>query len=307
MDVSVIIVNYNTLDLTKNCIESIFQNTNGVVFEVILVDNASSDGSKEFFERDKRITYIYSKTNLGFGRANNIGIQYAKGDYFFFLNSDTVLLNNAIYLLWERFNCLRKEDRIASAGTMLLDSKGEIIHSYAHFPQMSKTIIDNTIMTMLWKIKLIKKVPTTSNYNYSDFVRQPYFYVDYITGADLMVNREVVTKYGAFDPDFFMYCEETEMQYRFLDNGYKNVIVAGPQIIHLEGASNNKTSLSKKTMVYRSRFLYFKKTEKSVVKYKIFVVVFKIAYVSSFLVSFPFIKGSLRGKMKHLHSIMELS
>ena len=100
MDVSVIIVNYNTKKLTKNCIDSIFQNTKDVKFEVILVDNASTDGSKEFFEQDNRIKYIYSTTNLGFGKANNLGYKEASGKYLFLLNSDTLLLNNAIDLFY---------------------------------------------------------------------------------------------------------------------------------------------------------------------------------------------------------------
>ena len=89
MDVSVIIVNYNTQGLTSDCIESIIAQTSAVEYEIILVDNASTDGSKEVFAQDKRIKYIYSDQNLGFGRANNLGIREAKGRYLFFLNSDT--------------------------------------------------------------------------------------------------------------------------------------------------------------------------------------------------------------------------
>mgnify|MGYP001540893004 CR=1 FL=1 len=87
MDVSVIIVNYNTQGLTSDCIESIIAQTSAVEYEIILVDNASTDGSKEVFAQDKRIKYIYSDQNLGFGRANNLGIREAKGRYLFFLNS----------------------------------------------------------------------------------------------------------------------------------------------------------------------------------------------------------------------------
>ena len=97
MDVSVI-VNYNTKALTKSCIESIFSETCGIEFEVILVDNASSDGSKELFQIDERIIFIESNVNLGFGKANNLGYKYATGKYIFLLNSDTLLKNNAIKL-----------------------------------------------------------------------------------------------------------------------------------------------------------------------------------------------------------------
>ncbi|GHT72706.1 hypothetical protein FACS189456_1970 [Bacteroidia bacterium] len=88
MDVSIIIVNYNTKQLTANCIDSVFHKTEGINFEVILVDNASTDGSKEHFRNDPRIQFIESDENLGFGRANNLGAKYAKGKYLFLLNSD---------------------------------------------------------------------------------------------------------------------------------------------------------------------------------------------------------------------------
>ena len=89
IDVSIIIVNYNTLSLTKDCIDSIVSFTKKITFEIILVDNNSNDGSKEFFQQDTRITYIYENENHGFGIANNIGAKIAIGKYLFFMNSDT--------------------------------------------------------------------------------------------------------------------------------------------------------------------------------------------------------------------------
>ena len=101
MDVSVIIVNYNTIELTLNCINSIFTHTLGIDFEVIVVDNNSDDGSGEILRLDKRIVFIQNLANEGFGSANNIGYRYAKGKYLFLLNSDTILLNNAIKLFYD--------------------------------------------------------------------------------------------------------------------------------------------------------------------------------------------------------------
>ena len=129
MDVSVIIVNYNTLALTQQCVDSIFEKTSGLDFEVIIVDNGSTDGSKETFSHDSRIQYIYSEENLGFGRANNLGAAHAKGDYLFFLNSDTYLVNHAISLLWEEMKHLNQENaKVACAGCMLTDEQGEYVH-----------------------------------------------------------------------------------------------------------------------------------------------------------------------------------
>ena len=91
MDVSIIIVTYNTRQMTAECIDSVCQKTFGIDYEIILVDNASSDDSKAFFEKDERVKYIYSQENLGFGRANNLGAGVAQGKYLFLLNSDNGL------------------------------------------------------------------------------------------------------------------------------------------------------------------------------------------------------------------------
>ena len=101
MDVSIIIVNYNTKDLTKKCIESVIKYTTNILYEIILVDNASMDGSKELFEKDIRIKYIYNSTKDGFGKANNLGLKYSSGKYVFLLNSDTILMNNAVYQFYK--------------------------------------------------------------------------------------------------------------------------------------------------------------------------------------------------------------
>ena len=133
MDVSIIIVNFNTKDITQKCIESIFQHTSDITFEIILVDNASSDGSVELFQKDNRINLVKSDANLGFGRANNLGFQYATGKYIFLLNSDTLLKNNAVKLFYdtaEKEHC----KNIACWGTMLKDKNGNIGVSYGNFP-----------------------------------------------------------------------------------------------------------------------------------------------------------------------------
>lgn len=306
MDVSVIIVNYNTLELTQACIDSVFENTKGIEFEVILVDNASTDGSKEYFEKDKRITYIYNEENLGFGRANNLGYSQAKGDYLFLLNSDTYLLNNAIYLLW---NDIKQENEkngnVACAGTMLLDKDEEIAHSYARFPSMGKSILGVSLYVVLWRLHVLKSLPSTNNYHYDEYRAHKIFDVDYITGADLMVKKDVADKFGLFDPDFFMYCEETEMEYRYMRRGLRRLIVQGPRIVHLEGKSYTSHSLKKTTMIMRSHFLYFKKTSGRMA-FLIYKIIYKIVYITTYLLCFPFVHGKNNEKWEHMVSVLEM-
>jgi len=256
--VSIILVTYNTRQMTAKCIESIFEKTKGVDFEVILVDNASIDGSKEFFERDSRIKYVYSNENLGFGRGNNLGFEHASGKYIFLLNSDTLLVNDAVT---EMFNYMENAPaNIGCCGCVLQNREGKTIHSYyLTFPTLGwffKEVVCFSIPKLYNPYKKDNKRMLQDSYPLE--VRQ-------ITGADMFIRRCVIEKCGMFDSDFFMYFEETEMQHRFFINGYKSMIIDSPKIIHLEGASQKgksgkrKNLLRKCNRVMRSRFIFAKK------------------------------------------------
>ena len=121
MDVSVIVVNYNAGELAAACIDSVFAHTSGLDFEMILVDNASTDGSRSRFEADARIRYVYSPENLGFGRANNLGLTYASGRNILFLNSDTLLRDNAIKILSDYLDA---HPGVGAVGGNLVDGQG---------------------------------------------------------------------------------------------------------------------------------------------------------------------------------------
>lgn len=260
MDVSVILVNYNTLHLTKECIDSIFEKTQGISFEIILVDNDSQDGSREQFSKDKRIIFIESGGNIGFGRANNLGVKKATGKYIFFLNTDTLLVNNAIKCFFDYCE-EHSHDKFGGIGCLLQDKEGNTIHSFAHFPTLTSNIRDFLVAPIYKKLgKTYQRYDTTD-----DDVTKDSFRVDYVTGADLFVSRELIDKCGAFDKDFFMYFEETEMQHRWSRAGYPSTIIKTPKIIHLEGGSVKigQPKFNHRQFLFglRSKNLYFKKTQ----------------------------------------------
>lgn len=263
MDVSIIIVNYNTPQLTINCIDSIFKHTQNITFEIIVVDNASTDNSADILSKDKRITTILSDKNVGFGRANNIGYSYASGKYIFLLNSDTIIVNNAIKLFFDKME--ETPENIACIGTLLFTdlSCTKYGHSYAKFLSGFQSIyslfFDKTFRKLGFEFK-------KRNFDYLS-TKQTFFQVPRIIGADMFIRKNVIEECGLFDPDFFMYYEETEMQYRYTQKGYSIYIYTLPQIIHLEGQSANKES-SKKSLwtilqMTRSLLLYIEKTYKS--------------------------------------------
>ena len=235
MDVSVIIVNYNTKELTKDCIDSVFAQTSEVSFEVILVDNASTDGSIELFEKDDRIRFIESGGNLGFGKANNLGYQYATGKYLFLLNSDTLLLNNAIKAFFLQME--QQDESIACMGCLLIDTKQKPTHSYGRFPTFWNELVRKPFRTL-------QKLPFIHNRfdGYDDgplsVIDERCFEVEYVTGADLFVRKAVADQFGLFDPDFFMYYEECEMQFRYRKHGFRSAITDTPKVQHLVGGSD---------------------------------------------------------------------
>lgn len=257
MDVSVIIVNYNTLRMVEDCIRSIKEHTVGCTYEIILVDNASSDGSVEYFSKVDDILFLSLSENIGFGKANNVGVQKARGKYLFFLNSDTYLCNNAIKLFFDYLENVN--DSVGAVGSLLLNPDREPAHSFGSFPTIGKSL-SIYFISPIYKI-MGKRYSTMDDLT---LVRKDPFNVDYVTGADLFVSKELLTEYGSFDPDFFMYFEETELQYRLSRNGYPSRILTGPEIVHMEGASlkkkAGKRNLNKMFMNQHSQFVYFKKT-----------------------------------------------
>lgn len=254
MDVSVIIVNYNTKDITKNCIDSVFRYTTGISFEVVLIDNASVDGSVDLFSQDERIVFIQSKINLGFGKANNLAYTYATGKYIFLLNSDTLLLNNAVKLFFDYAED-HKSDKIGVLGCFLLGSERNIIHSYARFPTpVNSLFFVISSYTRRFGIDVHKCYFKEKNIGIRNLD------VDYVTGADLFIPRHVIDQIGLFTPAFFMYFEETDLQKRMAQHGFIRRIIRGPVIIHLEGASSKskKISISNEILFRESEFLYLK-------------------------------------------------
>lgn len=255
VNVSIIIVNYNTLHVLQPCIDSIVEHTKGIDYEIIVVDNGSTDGSVEALSGDKRVTLVPTGENLGFGKANNRGLEYAHGQYIFFLNSDTILKNNAVKMLYDFAE--QYQGRLGALGCILEDRQGNPIHSYGKFPKIS-----DDFHKLLW-------IPIRKGLH---LYRQPliqypeeWMKVDYVTGADLFVSRQVLDECGAFHPAFFMYCEESEMEHRFMLHDYDNIIINGPRIIHLEGEGGKVGNTSKfirdTYRQERSLFTYYKLTE----------------------------------------------
>lgn len=293
MDVSVIIVNYNTMEITLNCINSIFEHTKDISFEVILVDNASTDGSKEYFEKDTRVVYVYNDENIGFGRANNIGYTYAKGKYLFFLNSDTTLLNNALKMFF--IHAERRKNVDAIYGTILLDVNNNVNSSYGQFYTWKEHLL-GLIELYFGKFKFIKNKYLFKRKEFG-FVNDEML-VDWIIGADLFIPRLIFDKIH-FNPAFFMYCEEVYLQYKLKKMNISSIIIRTPKIIHFGGESSSKESLEIPRNYAKSICIYYKFTSS-----KIQFCCFYIFRILLFLPYILFSNKTFEYKCNYLKSLL---
>lgn len=242
MDVSIIIVNYNTRELLRDCLESIYRHTNEINFEVIVSDNGSVDGSIEMLKKDfPQVILIENNANLGFGAANNRGLAVAKGKYVFYLNSDTILLNNAVKIFYDYWENSPEKESIGALGCNLLDGEGNVVYSYSDaFPSLENYFKDKIHLVYglhklaLQNILFGKKIPKDSRNPYQEY---RVGRVAQIIGADLFVMNDVTAK---FDENIFMYLEETELEYRLLKKKKYCFLIEGPRIVHLEGGSQLK-------------------------------------------------------------------
>ena len=277
MDVSIIIINYNTKEITECCIKSILSNTKSINYEIILVDNASSDGSVDFFCDYNNINFIRSKENLGFGRANNLGFQSAKGKYIFLLYSDTILLNNALLEFYTESE--RIQGNIGFLGCVLQDINYNNSHSFGRFPSLMRDLYFQIIQLPLKKLLNLKFKATGCNL----FETNDGF-VDYITGADIFVRKSLIDEFGLFSTKYFMYYEESDLQKRYHRIGYKSKIITSPKIMHLEGGSceeNSVPNLKNAMIQLESKLTYFRSWHNPV-QFKLYLLLFLIA-------RFPFV------------------
>ncbi len=240
MDVSIIIVNYNTKELLFNCISSIYKYSKEINFEIIVSDNGSSDGSQSMIQKKfPTVKLIENRKNIGFGAANNKGLKIASGKYVFFLNSDTILLNNAIKYFFDYWEASSDKDSLGALGTNLKNEDGQIIHSYGCFPDR----IDEEILSVKDAIAVSYKIFVKKllfkykpKINQIDKQLSIYFIgeVDDIVGADLFMKNN---KDAVFDENYFLYYEETDLQLQLAKKRKSRQIIEGPEIIHKIGGS----------------------------------------------------------------------
>lgn len=251
-EVSVVVVNWNTQDILRDCLRSIYEQGGEIDLEVIVVDNASTDGSVEMVKKDfPQITLIENSQNRGFAAANNQGIAISKERYVLLLNSDTVVLDNAIA---KTAAFADSHPEAAVVGCRVLNPDRTLQPTCFMFPSILNMLLSSTYLYKLFpKSKFFGRERMTW-WNRND-IRE----VDVVTGCFMLVRQDAIKKVGSMDEQFFMYGEETDWCYRFKQAGWKILFTPFAEIIHLGGQSAKKKAVTMIVQIRKSILQFMKK------------------------------------------------
>ncbi|MBZ4687992.1 MAG: glycosyl transferase family 2 [Clostridiales bacterium] len=253
MDLSVIIVSYNNKKLLKQTIDSIYDTRQNINFEIIVVDNKSTDGSVELIKQNyNQVKLIENKNNLGFSKANNIGIKQSKGRYILLLNSDTIVTDNCFE---KCIKYMKQHPDIGALGCKVVLPDGKLDPACKRsFPTPEVSFYRMTGLS-----KLFPKSKRFGKYNLTYLDEDEIHEVDCLVGAFMMVKRETIEQVGLLDEDFFMYGEDIDWCYRIKNAGWKIVYYPEAQIIHYKGGSSDKKNPKLIYEFYRSMYLFYNK------------------------------------------------
>ncbi len=249
---SIIIVSYNVKYFLEQCLYSVNKASAGLAAEIIVVDNNSGDVSVEYLQKIfPAVKFICNKENAGYAKACNQGLQNASGEYILFLNPDTILSEDC---LQQSINILKENKELGALGIHMVDGSGRFLpESKRGFPSPKASFFKLSGL-----IKLFPHSKTIAQYYLGHLPEKQNNEIDVLTGAYMMVKKEVLNKTGGFDERFFMYGEDIDLSYRIKLAGYKNYYLAGSSIIHFKGESTIK-DIAYTKMFYKAMRIFVEK------------------------------------------------
>lgn len=226
MDVSIIIVSYNTWFYLQPCLETIRRNTKNLSYEILVVDNASSDGSQDKIRKyHKEVILLENEENMGFAKANNQALEIAKGDYIFLLNADTLILNDGITRALE----YSKRNDIAIIAPRLLNRDKTLQKSFSRYGGLSRYIANTYLMAVGPAQFLMRREETPE---------QPDENMQFLLGAAMLIDRKVINRLGLFDEYFYFTGEERDLCMRYISAGERLCYFPSWVILHYGGSGN---------------------------------------------------------------------
>lgn len=262
VEISIVIVNYKTPLLLKDCVHSIVSHSQEIGYEIIIVDNHSEDESEEIIKKQfPQVIWLNTGYNAGFARANNLGIRNASGNYILLLNSDTVVNENTLINTYNDYQTLEKTGRkIGFLGCQLIDLNGNIQHnSRPKVRNIEKLIVAHPLIIFASKIFRIKPEDKEKSISDLNKLHTVFHETKWLGGTFLFYNTDISLKEGYYlDEDFFMYGEDTEWSLRLHKRGYKHYFTPNASVIHAEGGSF-KIKATKWIQISLSEWLFIMK------------------------------------------------
>ena len=250
MDLSVVIVNYQTFELTRNTVNSILKYDYPFSYEILVVDNASGDDSlsklQDYF--GDKVEFIASPSNSGFAAGNNLALSVAKGEYVLLLNSDTVVWENT---LEDIYNYMESHSDAGASGCRVLLENGDLDKACKRtFPNVKNSF---------FRLFHIPNKSKDDNYNLDNLPDDEVYEIDCLTGAFMFIRKDALDEIGFLDETFFMYGEDIDLCFRIKEAGWKIVYYGKSKITHLKGASSKKQKSKLIYEFYRAMYIYYKK------------------------------------------------
>ena len=252
IELSIIIVHYKVKEKLFRCIESIYDSKPKASFEIIVVDNDENKSiEKDLRKTFPKVRYIKSEKNLGYGGGNNLGAKYAKGQYLFFLNPDTLIVKDAIEQLYE---FIKSNKKIGIVSPLLVNTNLE--------PFSTQSRKELTPINAIYSFSFLRRFfPKKNIYNddfFSNWDKESVIEADTVPGAALMISKKLFDKINGFDEQFFLYFEENDLSKRIRNLGLKLYINPNAKVIHQVGQSTKQIK-QRDDIFKKSRFLYFRK------------------------------------------------
>jgi GT2 family glycosyltransferase len=253
MDVSVVIVSYNTEDHLRRCLLSLGQFLTGVDAEVLVIDNASRDGSADMVAREfPWVRLIRGRKNVGLARATNAGIAAAHGEFILWLNPDCELRSP---VLGPMVDFMRDHPDVGALGPRIVDPDGSLQLSCRRFPGLSTSLFHRySLFTRIWP-----RNPISRRYLMTDWDHATIREVDWVSGACMMLPRWLLLELDGLDEAFFMYIEDVDLCYRIREVGLKVVYFPRVAVVHEIGASTRSAPLRMVWERHRSMWHYYRK------------------------------------------------
>lgn len=288
MDIAIIIVNWNTRDILGQCLQSVFASQTAKQFEVWVVDNGSSDGSKQMIKDSYPRTRLISNCdNVGFARANNQAVELSSGDYVMLLNPDTMVEKDVIEIL---ANYLDENQEIGAVGPRLLNPDGTLQESAYPEP---------TLVREFWRMFHLDRFYYYAEYPMDSWSEKEAKEVDVLMGACLLIRRKALDQVGLLDEEFFVYSEEVDLCTRIRNYGWRISWLPTVKVVHLGGQSTQQIQQEMFLQLYQGKIQYFRKHHSAMEVWLYKFVLFLATLVRIVLTPFAYLERSAQ-KSKHL-------